>query len=338
MKLGTSLRFVFPTSPETFEKFRVALAALPPGGFIERPMGAMSTREQATNLLAVATAAHDAGLDMLVVGDHHAVPSAYANAFSPVPTLARLMPVTGNMTLGAVLLAPFYDPILLAEQIGTIAAFSEAPLVVTLALGQGKGQFAAFDMAERTRVGRTEEFVTALRALLTGEPVTMEGRYHRLNHVQAGPIPRVPISLWLAGTVRAAVERAGRLGDGWLAGQNSTRAELAEQLDAYRETAVRHGRTPLPVLRRDIYVGESDHEAESVVNRILAEGYRGGGMDRLLVGSAESVVQQLEDYRAIGFDHALVRHIVGDHALMLRSFERIGKDVLPRLHALEPLA
>lgn len=61
-------------------------------------------------------------------------------------------------------------------------------------------------------------------------------------------------------------------------------------------------------------------------------------MDRLLVGSAESVVQQLEEYRAIGFDHALIRHIVGDHALTPRSFERIGKDVLPRLHALEPLA
>jgi alkanesulfonate monooxygenase SsuD/methylene tetrahydromethanopterin reductase-like flavin-dependent oxidoreductase (luciferase family) len=338
VKLGTSLRFLFPTSPETFEHFRAALTASPPGGFIERPMGAMATGEQARNLLAVASAAHDAGLDMLVVGDSHAVPPGYANAFSPVPTLARLMAATGAMTLGAVLLAPFYDPILLAEQIGTLAAFSEAPLVVTLALGQGQGRFAAFGMAERTRVGRTEELVTALRALLAGEPVTMRGRYHQLDHVETGPTPRVPVSLWLAGTVRAAAERAGRLGDGWLAGQNASRADLVEQLDAYREVAVRHGRSPLPVLRRDIYVGESDHEAESVVNRILAEGYRGGGMDRLLVGSAESVVQQLEEYRALGFDHVLVRHIVGDHALMLGSFERIGKDVLPRLHALEPLA
>ena len=48
--------------------------------------------------------------------------------------------------------------------------------------------------------------------------------------------------------------------------------------------------------------------------------------------------ETIKEYRAMGFDHALVRHIVGDHALMLRSFERIGKDVLPRLHALEPLA
>jgi hypothetical protein len=27
----------------------------------------------------------------------------------------------------------------------------------------------------------------------------------------------------------------------------------------------------------------------------------------------------------------MVRHIVGDHHLMLRSFERIGRDVMPQI-------
>ena len=35
-----------------------------------------------------------------------------------------------------------------------------------------------------------------------------------------------------------------------------------------------------------------------------------------------------------GFDYVMVRHIVGDHALMLRSFERIGRDVMPRIRDL----
>src|SRR5437588_434928 len=60
MKLGTSLRFVFPTSPRTYAVFKAALDALPPGGFIERPMGALSTREQAQNLLGIADAARPA--------------------------------------------------------------------------------------------------------------------------------------------------------------------------------------------------------------------------------------------------------------------------------------
>jgi hypothetical protein len=30
----------------------------------------------------------------------------------------------------------------------------------------------------------------------------------------------------------------------------------------------------------------------------------------------------------MGFDHVMVRRIVGDYQLMLRSFERIGRDVM----------
>jgi alkanesulfonate monooxygenase SsuD/methylene tetrahydromethanopterin reductase-like flavin-dependent oxidoreductase (luciferase family) len=149
VKLGTSLRFLFPASAAAFTRFRAALDALPPGGFIERPMGAMSTETQAANLIEVAAAARAADMDMLIVGEHRAVSPDYANSFSPIPTLARLMASTGSMSLGAVFLAPFHHPVLLAEQIGTVAAFAEGPLVVTLALGQGERQFATFGMEER---------------------------------------------------------------------------------------------------------------------------------------------------------------------------------------------
>ena len=57
MKLGTSLRFLFPTSSQTHEAFKRALAAAPPGSFIERPMGAYGTEEQARNSKHVASAA-----------------------------------------------------------------------------------------------------------------------------------------------------------------------------------------------------------------------------------------------------------------------------------------
>ena len=88
------------------------------------------------------------------------------------------------------------------------------------------------------------------------------------------------------------------------------------------------------MLRRDIYVGESDEEARAVAGAILAEGYRGTGLDQLLVGGPATVVQGLRRYRAMGFDSVMVRHIVGDHQLMLRSFERIGREVMPRIRGL----
>ncbi len=336
MKLGTSVRFLFPTSPATHDRFRSLVAAMPKGAFIERPMGAYTSEEQARNLMEVAAAARAAGLDGLLTGDSHGGNPAYAASFSPLPTVARLMSVTGDMPIGVVLLAPFYHPVLLAEQIGTLAAFAGGPLIVTFVLGGRPPQFQAFGMEERSRVGRLEEVVTIAQALLAGERVTHRGRYFTLEGATISPLPRVPVEIWLGGTVAASAERAGRLGDAWLTGQNATDDDLRRQLELYREAAARAGRPPRPVLRRDIYVGESDEEARAVVGGILAEGYRGTGLDQLLVGGSDTVVESLRRYHAMGFDHVMVRHIVGDHRLMLRSFERIGRDVMPRIRAFEP--
>lgn len=334
MKFGTSLRFLFPTSERTHETFRGMLAAMPPGAFIERPMGAYTAAEQAQNLMEVAAAARAAGLDALLTGDNHGGNPAYASTFAPITTLPRLMSVTGDMPVGVVLLAPFYHPILLAEQIGTLAAFAQGPLIVTFVLGGNARAFDAFGIPLRSRVGRLEETAQIVRALLAGERVTFRGRYFSLEHVTISPLPRVPVEIWIGGTVPESAERAGRLGDAWLTGQNATHDDLVQQLDIYREAATKAGRTPYPVLRRDIYVGETDEEARAVVGAVLAEGYRGTGMDQLLVGSTDTIVQRLREYRAMGFEHVMVRHIIGDHALMLKSFERIGSGVMPQIRDL----
>jgi alkanesulfonate monooxygenase SsuD/methylene tetrahydromethanopterin reductase-like flavin-dependent oxidoreductase (luciferase family) len=330
VKIGVSLRFLFPTSPQTDVIFETLLAAAK-GEFIDRPLGARDTDVQARNLVDTAGAAARLGLDMLVVGDHHAVPAVFANAFQPVPTLARLLAVSGRMTVGMVVLAPFYNPVLLAEQLGTLAAFAEGPLVVALAAGGREAQFRAFGMALASRTRRLEEGATVLRSLLAGEAVVFQGRYHALDGVQVSPRPRQPVAIWLAGTTRAAAGRAGRLGDGWLTSAGADHAALAEQVDAYAEAAARAGRPVCPVLRRDVYVGESDADAEAVVEPILAKGYRGWGREALLVGGPRTVAQQLRAYGALGFERVLVRPIVGDHELVLASLDRLGRHVLPEV-------
>jgi hypothetical protein len=57
----------------------------------------------------------------------------------------------------------------------------------------------------------------------------------------------------------------------------------------------------------------SHEEARATVGTILSEGYRGAGLDQLLVGSADAIVRDLRRCRTMGFDHVMVRHIVGDH-------------------------
>jgi alkanesulfonate monooxygenase SsuD/methylene tetrahydromethanopterin reductase-like flavin-dependent oxidoreductase (luciferase family) len=287
-------------------------------------MGSDDVAEQAANLIEVAAAARKANLWCLLVGDNHAAPPAYGRMFQPVPTIARLSAETGPLTVGMVLLAPFYHPLLLAEQIGTLSAFVDAPLVVTFAAGGTPNAFASFGYAVGSRGARTEEMVPVVRALLAGETVTARGRSFEVENATISPLPRHPTQIWIAGTNEITVERAGRLGDGWLTAQNASDSELTEQLDLYRRTAAVHDRPVLPVLRRDIHLASTDAEARAHVDPILAQGYRGLDYDRLLVGSPDTVAGRLRQYESMGFEHVLVRLITGDHDAMMASFELLG--------------
>ena len=90
-------------------------------------------------------------------------------------------------------------------------------------------------------------------------------------HQSAAARPRGDLA---GGDGPAAAARAGTLGDGWLTGQNTPDAELVRQLEGYREAA-RAGRPIRAVLRRDIFVAETEAAAHAEVDRVLAEGYRG---------------------------------------------------------------
>src|SRR5207244_113831 len=73
--------------------------------------------------------AREAGLDALYVGDHHATGPATAY-FQNVPLLGRLLPEWGDGRFGALFLLPLWHPVLLAEQIGTLAALSAGRFVL----------------------------------------------------------------------------------------------------------------------------------------------------------------------------------------------------------------
>lgn len=333
MKLGSSLRFLFPSSDHTTEIYQALSARLPPGAFMERPLGDTDIARQARNLDEVAIAAREAGMWALIVGDHHNMDARYATCFQPVPTIARLSGSCGTMTVGAVFLAPFYHPLLLAEQIATIAAFVDTPTMWTFAVGDNQRTFDGFGLDRRRRGVFTDAVVDVVRALLDGHTVTATTDEWTVQEASISPLPRHPVTIMTAGAARGAVERAGRVGDGWLTAQNATVDELAAQLRWYEQACARQGRSPLPVLRRDIHVAPSDEAALAHVEPIVAQGYRGVTMERLLVGSPETVVAALRRYDELGFHHVLVRHITGDHQAMLESFRLIGESVIPEVDA-----
>ncbi len=329
MKIGISLRSQFPLDEPRLGVFRNLARNLPPGRFIDMPSGAFDLREQASNLIEVARTVRDARLDLLLLGDHHALP--ISNFFQPTPTLGRLLAETGEVPVGILYLAPFYHPVLLAEQVGTLAAFAPEPLVLALGAGEGSMEFGAFGMEERSRGARLEEMIPLMRALLSGEGVTHQGLYYQLQNARIHPIPPEPPPIWIAARRVLAIDRAARLGEGWITDTTASDSDLRKQLAQYQEVACAAGREPLPILRKDVFVGESDEEAHCIVEPILREAYRGMGWDQVVVGSPATCIERLRGYGDMGFSTVLVRPIVGDHGQLVACVQLLGAEVLPEL-------
>ena len=108
----------------------------------------MDARPGARWMVERARAAADAGLDSLFVGDHHNVPVPY---YQNVPILGRLLAEWDDRPAGALFLLPLWHPVLLAEQIGTLASIAPGPFIMQCAVGGGDEQFDALGASLRDR-------------------------------------------------------------------------------------------------------------------------------------------------------------------------------------------
>jgi alkanesulfonate monooxygenase SsuD/methylene tetrahydromethanopterin reductase-like flavin-dependent oxidoreductase (luciferase family) len=96
-----------------------------------------------------------------------------------------------------------------------------------------------------------EEQMGLLRKYWSEELVSFEGRYDRADHVALNPRPNRLIPIWLGSEGRAALERVGRLGDGWVTrggrpavGGDDWEAKTLRRRAAILAAAVAAGRDP----------------------------------------------------------------------------------------------
>ena len=270
-------------------------------------------RTGARSMIERAGAARRAGLDSLFVGDHHGVPVPY---YQNSPMLGRLLAEWDERPVGALYLLPLWNPVLVAEQVGTLAAIASGRFILQCAIGGGTEQFAAMGADIRRRASTFEHALDVVRRLCAGENV---------DGTQIAPVPPEPLEVWIGGHAPAAIDRAARLGDGWLAGPEATADHARELVRAYLERCAARGRTPTAVaIRRDIHVGADDADAETVAGPVLARGYRGFDPSACAVGGPERVAEQFRELATMGYTDVIVRHLADEQAEVLASFARLA--------------
>ena len=267
-----------------------------------------------------AAAARQAGLDSLFVGDHHATPGLY---YQNVPIMGRLLAEWGDAPAGCLFLLPLWNPVLVAEQVGTLAAVAKGRFIFQCGLGDDRQQFGAMGADIKQRPSAFEEAFDVIKRLLAGEEASASRRF-RVAQARLALRPVEPVEYWIGASAEPAIDRAARIGDGWLASPGLIPEVARAQLDFYRARCAARGRAPSAIaLRRDVYVGESTREAEAVAGPIVARGYRGFKPEALVWGGVAEVTERFRQFAAMGYTDIIVRHLTNDQPKVLASLARL---------------
>ena len=157
----------------------------------------------------------ETGLDSAWVSEHHFAGDGYLPSL--VPMLAAFAAVTERIELGTgVVLAPFHDPIRIAEDFAVVDQLSGGRVIAGFGVGWREEEFREFGIDVSSRVRRLRELVDVVRLAWNEDRFSYEGKHFRYDSVAVTPKPaRVPPIL-IGGFVDDAIKRAGRIGDGYI--------------------------------------------------------------------------------------------------------------------------
>lgn len=300
------------------------------------------------------------GLDSAWVSEHHFAADGYLPSL--LPLLASFAAVTERIELGTgVVLAPFHDPIRLAEDFAVVDQLSGGRVICGLGIGWREEEFRAFGIDVSTRTRRLREVTDVLRLAWDQERFSYEGHHYRYADVNVTPKPaRVPPIL-IGGFVDDAIRRAGRTGDGFISSRaDPARVAASFEMVVQERAAAGHDGSPIVALLQNTYVTEDPDGEWPMVREAIGHqlgvyaGWRVStdipGKDLEVIPPSEDDIRRTTAYGTVDDvvaylapvvkvlgrypeSHLVLRlHYPGmDVAPAARAVELLGREVAPRL-------
>jgi probable F420-dependent oxidoreductase len=215
--------------------------------------GAWATPE---NLARVAEDAEGLGyaslwtLQRLLVATDQDLHPVYHSVLDPITALAFAAARTSRIRLGiGVINLPFVPPAYLAKQAATLDVLSNGRLDLGLGVGWSPAEFAASGASTARRGPRTVEYVHVLHTLWADEVSGFDGEFYTVppSRMLPKPVQRPGPPVILGGGVPAALNRAGRIADGWISSSGADLTRLADSIALVRAGAEEAGKDPAAV-------------------------------------------------------------------------------------------
>lgn len=169
---------------------------------------------------------------------------------SSLSVLASLTGRTSKIRLGSgVVVLPWHNPVLLAEQIATIDQLSRGRFDFGVGKGYRPHEFAGFRMTREEAAERYEETLAfCMRAWSAHERFTHAGPYWKFDNIIIDPPiyqrPHPPI--WVGASSEASCIKAGQNGFKLLLDQIATPELIAKRIASYKKAAAEAGKTVAP--------------------------------------------------------------------------------------------
>ncbi len=155
------------------------------------------------------------GFDSVWLTEHHFCADGYTP--SPLVIAAAIGARTRRMRIGTnLMLLPLADPVRLAEDAATLSILTGGRFDLGVGLGYRQLEFDYFGRKLSQRPSLMEEGISIIRQAWSGEPVRIAGKRFRVDGLSVTPTPKVAPRLFIGGMAEPAIERAARLGDGFL--------------------------------------------------------------------------------------------------------------------------
>jgi probable F420-dependent oxidoreductase len=301
---------------------------------------ASSATVKPEELVRFAQQAEALGFYCITVADHVIVPT---NISVPYPyTVDGKYPGTGYhletlMTMGylagatkrirfitSVMILPYRNPIVTAKMLASLDVLSGGRVIVGAGVGWMKEEFEnlqAPEYAERGRV--TDEYICAYRELWTSDNPTFKGKFVNFSNLifLPKPVQKPTIPIWIGGHSKAALKRAGQLGDGWhpIGGVPTIPLEpedLKNDWAVMAEFALKAGRDPKTI--RVALKGSLFDKEKKIADR-----------RRRFMGSAADIASDIRDYQDAGVDTMIFDVRQPSSAATLERMEWMAKEVYP---------
>lgn len=246
----------------------------------------------------IAQAAEALGLERLIAADHVLGadpdrPGGWSGPYTheqlwhePLVLFAYLAAQTERIEfMSGIVILPQRQTSLVAKQAAELDVLSGGRFLLGVGVGWNAVEYQALGQPFNHRGARMDEQIALLRALWSKPTVSFEGRFERVVRAGINPRPtRGDIPIWMGGHSDAALDRVGRVGDGWypLFDDPALVAPGRERITAAAEAAGRDA-AQIGVQARIVLGGDVDEAVTA------ARAWRDAGADMLLLGTPPGV-------------------------------------------------